>query len=177
MLQGDVDATISALADQGLQRCRSEDIASGAGTTHANNGTIPDLLKDPFLNTDPDQARQAAADAITAMLWLSSSEEPQAMPTLDPSPTPAPVPSPEPTLTPEANSDVAMANQKPARSEEEPALDAVQPAPQEPAATKLLEQSWLRVQLQTEIKSPTDSVEPIELINRIKEVFARSAGR
>ena len=70
-----------------------------------------------------------------------------------------------------------MANQEPARSEEEPPLDAVQPAPPEPAATKLLEHSWLRVQLQTEIKSPIDSVEPMGLINRIKGVFARSAGR
>ena len=50
-------------------------------------------------------------------------------------------------------------------------------ANQEPAATKLLENSWLRVQLQPDIKSPTDSVEPMGLINRIKGVFARSAGR
>ena len=71
-----------------------------------------------------------------------------------------------------------MANQEPARSEEEPPLDTiVQPPPQEPAATKLLEHSWLRVQLQPDIKSPTDSVEPMGLINRIKGVFARSAGR
>ena len=140
VLQGDVDATIAALAEQGLERCRSEDIASGAGTTPATNGAIPDLLKDPFLSTDPDQARPAPADVVTAMPWLSSDEEPRAMPTPDPSPTatpvPAPVPSPEPTLTPEANSDVEveMANQEPARSEEEPPLDTVDPTPQEPAA-------------------------------------------
>ena len=85
--------------------------------------------------------------------------------------------SPEPTLTPEANSDVAMANQEPARSEEEPPLDAVQPAPQEPAAKDLFENSWLRVQLQPETNSPIDSVEPMGLINRIKGVFARSASR
>ena len=74
---------------------------------------------------------------------------------------------------------MAMANQEPARSEEEPPLDAIKPAPQpqKPAATKLLEHLWLRVQLQTEIKSPIDSVEPMGLINRIKGVFARSAGR
>ena len=183
VLQGDVDATIAALAEQGLERCRSEDIASEAGTTPATNGAIPDLLKDPFLSTDPDQARPAPADVVTAMPWLSSDEEPRAMPTPDPSPTPtpvpAPVPSPEPTLTPEANSDVEveMANQEPARSEEEPPLDAVDPTPQEPAAKELLENSWLRVQLQPDIKSPTDSVEPMGLINRIKGVFARSAGR
>ena len=117
------------------------------------------------------------------MPWLSSEEEPRAMQSPDPSPTatpvPDPVPSPEPTLSPEANSDVEveMANQEQARSEEEQPLDAVEPAPQEPAATKLLENSWLRVQLQPDIKSPTDSVEPMGLINRIKGVFARSAGR
>ena len=111
------------------------------------------------------------------------------MPTPDLSPTatpvPEPVPSPDPTLTPKANSDpkveVEMANQEQARSEEEaPPLDAVEPAPQEPPDTKLLEHSWLRVQLQPDIKSPTDSVEPMGLmglINRIKGIFAQSAGR
>ena len=69
-----------------------------------------------------------------------------------------------------------MANQEPALSEEEPPLDAVEPEPQKPAAKTLLERSWLRVQLQPDIKSPTDSVEPMGLINRIKG-FARSAGR
>ena len=142
-------------------------------------------MEDPFLNTDPDQARPAPADAITAMPWLSSGEVPRAMPTPDPSPTatpvPDPVPSPEPTVSTEANSDVEveveMANQEQALSEEEPPLDAIEPAPQEPAATKLLEHSWLRVQLQPEIKSPTDSLEPMGLINRIKGFFARSVGR
>ena len=174
VLEGDVDATIAALAEQGLKRCRSEQIASEADMTPATNGAIPDLLKDPFLSTDPDQARPAPADVVTAMPWLSSEEEPRAMQSPDPSPTatpvPDPVPSPEPTLSPEANSDVEveMANQEQARSEEAPPLDAVEPAPQEPAATKLLENSWLRVQLQPDIKSPTDSVEPMGLINRIK---------
>ena len=42
VLQGDVDATIAALAKQGLERCQPEDIASGAGTTPATNGAIPD---------------------------------------------------------------------------------------------------------------------------------------
>ena len=89
-------------------------------------------------------------------------------------------PSPEPTVTPEASSDVEveveMANQEPARGEEEPPV-AFDPRPQEPAAKDLLENSWLRVQLQPETKSPTDSVEPMGLMNRIKGVFARSAGR
>ena len=183
VLEGDVDTTIAALAEQGLKRCRSEQIASEAAMTPETNGAIADLLKDPFLSTDPDQARPAPADVVTAMPWLSSEEEPRAMQSPDPSPTatpvPDPVPSPEPTLSHEANSDVEveMANQEQARSEEEPPLDAVEPAPQEPAATKLLVNSWLRVQLQPDIKSPTDSMEPMGLINRIKRVFARSAGR
>ena len=182
VLQGEVDATIAALAEQGLNRCRSEDITSEAGST-------------------------------PAMPWLSSDEEPRAMPTPDPSPTAVPnpettvtpaadsdiqltdleinptteessegnvetiTPSPKPTLTPEASSEVEMANQEQAFSEEEPPLDTIEPAPREPAAPSLLEHSWLRVQLQPEIKSPTDSREPMGLINRIKGVFARSAGR
>jgi len=104
VLEGDVDATIAALAEQGLKRCRSEQIASEADMTPATNGAIPDLLKDPFLSTDPDQARPAPADVVTAMPWLSSEEEPRAMQSPDPSPTatpvPDPVPSPEPTLSP-----------------------------------------------------------------------------
>ena len=94
VLKGDVDATITALEEQELERCRSEDIASKPGTTPATNGAIPVLLKDPFLNTDPDQVRRAPADLVTAMLWLSSDEEPRAIPTADPSVTLAPVPSP-----------------------------------------------------------------------------------
>ena len=179
VLQGDVDATIAALAKQGLERCRSEQIASEAEITPATNGAIPDLLKDPFLSTDPDQARPAPADVVTAMPWLSSDEEPRTMPTPDPSPTPAPVPSPQHTLTPEANSQAEVQKQEPEPTAEEQHHDTIEPAPQpqEPAATKLLEHSWLRVQLQPDIKSPTDSMEPMGLINRIKRVFARSAGR
>ena len=107
------------------------------------------------------------------------------MPTPDTYPTATPVPdpdpSPEPKVNPEANSnvEVEMANHEQALSEEQPPLDTNEPAPQpqEPAATKLLENSWLRVQLRPDITSPTDSGEPMGLINRIKGVFARSAGR
>ena len=170
-----MDATIAALAEQGLERCRAEDIASGTGTTPATNGAIPDLLKDPFLNTDSDQAKPTPADVVTAMPWLSSGDEPPA--TQAPAPTPTPIPSPKPTLTPEAHSDVKMTNQEPEPTIEAPSLDAVEPAPQEPAAKDLLEKSWLRRQIQPAIKSPTDSAEPRGLMNRIKEAFARSTGR
>ena len=69
VLQGDSDSTIAAIAEQGFERCRTEDIASKPGMTPATNGAIPDLLKDPFLKTDPDQTRPAPADVVTAMPW------------------------------------------------------------------------------------------------------------
>ena len=180
VLQGEVDATIAALAEQGLKRCRSEDITSGAGTTPAINGAVPDLLKDPFLNTDPDQVRPAPADVVTAMPWLSSADEPLAIP------APSPHQTPQPTITPEADAAVEISISDPETKSkqqpeqpptEQPHRNAIEPTPQEPAATDLLEKSWLRVQLQPEIKSPTDSNEPMGLINRIKEAIARSAGR
>ena len=92
-------------------------------------------------------------------------------------PTPDPVPSPEPTVNPEANAHVEKQEPKP--TGEEPPLDTIEPAPQpqEPAAKDLLENSWLRVQLQPDIENPTDSGEPMGLITRIKGVFVRSAGR
>ena len=62
-----MDATITALAEQGLERCRSEQIASEANMSHATKGATPDLLKDPFLSDDPDQAKPAPADLVTAM--------------------------------------------------------------------------------------------------------------
>ena len=86
VLLGDVDATIAALAEQGLQRGRSDDMASEAGSTPATSGAIPDLLKDPFLKTNPDQTRPAPADLVTAMPWLSSDETPRSCRLLIPLP-------------------------------------------------------------------------------------------
>ena len=172
VLDGEPDATIAALVEQGLERCRSAHIASEAAGTPASDVAITDLLKDPFLSRDPDQAKPATADVVTAMPWLSSANEPPATPAPAPTPTPtsAPVPSPMPKLTPEAHSYVEMANQEPERTTKEPNPNTIEPAPQEPAATKLLENSWLRVQLQPEIKSPTESTEPMGLINRLKGI-------
>ena len=91
-------------------------------------------------------------------------------------------PNPEPTVTPKASADVEvememeMVKQEPARSEEELPV-AVDPTAQEPAAKELLENSSLRVHLQPDIKNPTDYGEPMGLINRVKGVFVRSAGR
>ena len=132
VLQGDVDATIAALAEQGLKRCRAEDIASGAGTTPATNGAIPDLLKDPFLSTEADQARPAPADLVTAMPWLSSDEEPRShADSGSQRPTPAPVPranSHAPRASSDVEAEVEMANQEPAPSRRRP-LDTIEPTP------------------------------------------------
>ena len=174
------EATIAALAEQGLEQCRSENTASEAKTPRTADGSIPDLLKDPFLSTDPDQAKPAQADVITAMPWLAHDEEPQVVPTATPTPTatPRPVPSPEPTVSPEAGAAVDLSPPEPEQPPtEQPSRDDVAPIPLDTAAKDLLQTSWLRVQLKPESSSPTDSNKPMGLINRIKRAFARSAGR
>ena len=161
VLDSEPEATLAALAEQGLELCRSQNCVSAATTTPATDVVLPDLLKDPFLTTDPDQARPAQPHVVTAMPWLPSDEEPR--PTAAPAPTPEPAVSLEPEITTE-----------PA---DQPPSDEIEPTTQEPAAKDLLEKSWLRRQLQPAIKSPTDSTEPMGLMNRIKGAFARSAGR
>ena len=161
VLDSEPEATLAALAEQGLELCRSQNSVSAATTTPATDVVLPDLLKDPFLTTDPDQARPAQPHVVTAMPWLPSDEEPRT--TAAPAPTPEPAVTLEPEITTEPT--------------EQPPNDVVEPTPQEPAAKDLLEKSWLRRQLQPAIKSPTDSTEPMGLMNRIKGAFARSAGR
>ena len=112
VLQGEVDATIAALAEQGLERCRAKDIASGRGTTPITTGAIPDLLKDPFLSTEPGQAMPAPADVVTAMPWLSNDDEPRATP----APTPQPTISLEPDITTEPTA--------------QPPIEELEPTPQ-----------------------------------------------
>ena len=182
VLEGDVDTTIAALAEQGLKRCRSEQIASEAAMTPETNGAIADLLKDPFLSTDPDQGNPAPAEVVTAMPWLSSDEEPRAYsgsrsnsPTGDSGRSQSQAQSQQLTL--EANSEpveVEMANRnKHAAKKSHPRRRRARTPG---ACADAFEHSWLRVQLQPDIKSPTDSVEPMGLFNRIMGVFARSAG-
>ena len=161
VLDSEPEATLAALAEQGLELCRSQNSVSAATTTPATDVVLPDLLKDPFLTTNPDQARPAQPHVVTAMPWLPSDEEPR--PTAAPAPTPEPAVTLEPEITTEPT--------------EQPPSDVVEPTPQVPAAKDLLEKSWLRRQLQPAIKSPTDSTEPMGLMNRIKGAFARSAGR
>ena len=163
VLDSEPETTLAALAEQGLELCRSQNSVSAATTTPATDVVLPDLLKDPFLTTDPDQARPAQPHVVTAMPWLPSDEEPQPTPTAAPAPTPEPAVSLEPEI--------------PSEPADQPPSDEIEPTTQEPAAKDLLEKSWLRRQLQPAIKSPTDSTEPMGLMNRIKGAFARSAGR
>ena len=155
VLKGEVDATIAALAEQGL-------------------------FKDPFLNTDPDQTGQHR------LMWSPRCRGSPVMrnPGLYRSGSlshsgSSPGSCAEPRDNCHSRSQFRRGEARTRTTAEEPPLDTIEPAPQpqEPAVTKLLEHSWLRVQLQPDIKSPTDSVEPMGLINRIKGVFARSAGR
>ena len=73
VLQGDVDATITALAEQGLQRCQSEDIASEAGTTPATNGAITDLLRKGSLSRSG--VAPLVAGVVPAPLAVSSARQ------------------------------------------------------------------------------------------------------
>ena len=173
VLDSEPEATLAALAEQGLELCRSQNSVSAATTTPATDVVLPDLLKDPFLTTDPDQARPAQPHVVTAMPWLPSDEEPRPTPTEAGTPSPDPAPTPEPAVTLEPEITTEPTEQPPSDGIEV----EVEPTPQEPAAKDLLEKSWLRRQLQPAIKSPTDSTEPMGLMNRIKGAFARSAGR
>jgi hypothetical protein len=198
VLESEPEATLAALAEQGLELCRSQNtVISAATTTPATDVVLPDLLKDPFLTTDPDQARPAQPHAVTAMPWLSSDEEPRPTPTEAGTPSPDPAPTPEPAVTLEPEITTKPTEQPPSdvvepttpeptvtlepeittEPADQPPSDEIEPRTQEPAAKDLLEKSWLRRQLQPAIKSPTDSTEPMGLMNRIKGAFARSAGR
>lgn len=177
VLDSEPEATLAALAEQGLELCRSQNSVSAATTTPATDVVLPDLLKDPFLTTDPDQARPAQPHVVTAMPWLPSDEEPRPTPTAAGTPSPDPAPTPEPAITLEPEITTEPTEQPPSDEIEVEVEVEVEPTPQEPAAKDLLEKSWLRRQLQPAIKSPTDSTEPMGLMNRIKGAFARSAGR
>ena len=184
------EATIAALAEQGLERCRSQNSTNQAITTAVNAVPISDLLKDPFLTTDSDQTQPERPNQVTAMPWLARTEEPRPTPTTTPAPNPAR--TPEPTVTPKAVEAMARPTAQPeSRSEqppkEQPPRNAEEPTPPDPtppeptapetAPEDLLKTSWLRVQLKPKPASPTDATKPMGLINRIKQSFARFAGR
>ena len=145
VLDNKPNATISAVAEQGLERCRSLNSSGEAITTVANCRPIPDLLKDPFLTTDSNQTKPERPNQATAMPWLPNDEERW--------PMPIPSPTPQQAVTPEADATEEMS------IPEQPSSDAVDPIPQETVAQELLENSWLRVQLKPEPARPSDSVE------------------
>ncbi len=132
VLRNQPDRTMAALAEQGLQRCRSEEPSNEERRTPATEVTTPDLLKDPFLNRDPDQGKPAPVDAVTAMPWLTGDPKPQPKSALELSCKPTPVPKQEPKVTPKATAEVHNAK-------------------------NLLENSRLRIQLQPEITGHIDS--------------------
>ena len=140
VLRNQPDATMTALAEQGLQRCRLEEPSIEEQRTTATEVTTPDLLKDPFLTRDPDQAKPAPIDAVTAMPWLTGDPKPQPKSALELPCKPTPVPNQEPKVTPEATARVHNAK-------------------------SLLENSRLRIQLQPEITGPIDS-NPSEFLPR-----------
>ncbi len=177
VLDSNPDATIAALAEQGMECCRSQNSTGEAITKAANDVPIPDLLKDPFLTTNSDQTKPERPNLVTAMPWLHSDEEPRPIPTPTPTPTPTPAPAPTPSPTPQQTvtpgEDAAVEMSMP----EQPSSDEVDSTPQGTAAKDLLDTAWLRVQLKQEPPSPTDSAEPMGLIDRIKRAFARSTSR
>ena len=66
VLDSEPEATLAALAEQGLELCQSQNSVSAATTTPATDVVLPNLLKDPFLITDPDQAKPAQPHVVTA---------------------------------------------------------------------------------------------------------------
>ncbi|QNJ01727.1 tol-pal system YbgF family protein [Synechococcus sp. PROS-U-1] len=132
VLKNQPDATIAALAEQGLKRCRLEEPVNEERITPATEVATPDLLKDPFLNKNPNQDKPTPIDAVTAMPWLACDPKPQSTKAQDRPSTPTPVPIQEPSVISEAT------------AEEHNAKD-------------LLENSWIRIQLQPEITGPIDS--------------------
>ena len=132
VLKNQPDATIAALAEQGLKRCRSEEPVNEERKTPATEVATPDLLKDPFLNKNPNQDKPAPIDTVTAMPWLACDPKPQPRKAEDRPSTPTPVPIQEPSVISEAT------------AEEHNAKD-------------LLKTSWIRIQLQPEITGPIDS--------------------
>ena len=197
VLESEPEDTIAALAKQGLERCQAPTNSIEALESSEENDSLPDLLKDPLLTENHDSPKPALPNVATAMPWLHgdhNASEPNRdeQPVLklesstEPEPTVAPkggglagVTTQKPETTAEDASPEEVATIELLKTQEEPAENNTAPIPKKPEAKDLLEKSWLRRQLnlKPEIKNPTDSSEPMGLINKIKGVFARSAGR
>jgi hypothetical protein len=197
VLESEPEDTIAALAKQGLERCQAPTNSIEALESSEENNLLPDLLKDPLLTENHDSPKPALPNVATAMPWLHGDDN-ASEPNRDEQPVLKLESStePEPTVAPKGDGLAGVTTQKPEttakdaspeevatiellKTQEEPAENNTVPIPKKPEAKDLLEKSWLRRQLnlKPEIKNPTDSSEPMGLINKIKGVFARSAGR
>ena len=199
VLESEPEDTIAALAKQGLERCQAPTNSIEALESSEENDSLPDLLKDPLLTENHDSPKPALPNVATAMPWLHGDDN-ASEPNRDEQPVlkleSSTEPEPEPTVASKGDGLAGVTTQKPEttaedaspeevatiellKTQEEPAENNTAPIPKKPEAKDLLEKSWLRRQLnlKPEIKNPTDSSEPMGLINRIKGVFARSAGR
>jgi len=201
VLESEPEDTIAALAKQGLERCQAPTNSIEALESSEENDSLPDLLKDPLLTENHDSPKPALPNVATAMPWLhgdDNASEPNRdeQPVLKLESSTEPEPEPEPTVAPKGDGLAGVTTQKPEttakdaspeevatiellKTQEETTENNTAAIPKKPEAKDLLEKSWLRRQLnlKPEIKNPTDSSEPMGLINRIKGVFARSAGR
>ena len=237
VLESEPEDTIAALAKQGLERCQAATNSIQA-LDASEDGSLPDLLKDPLLTGDLNHSKPALPNVATAMPWLGGDSN-TSEPNRDEQSVLTPAFSTEPTVTPEGDTstteDVLPAQVATTElvAEEEPETNSPESLPEKPEATEptvepegdasatedalqeevatnelatgtelltgeeepsntkpesiaekleakdLLEKAWLRRQLNrnAEIKNPTDSGEPMGLMNRIKGVFVRSAGR
>ena len=199
VLESEPEDTIAALAKQGLERCQAPTNSIEALESSEENDSLPDLLKDPLLTENHDSPKPALPNVATAMPWLHGDDN-ASEPNRDEQPVlkleSSTEPEPEPTVAPKGDGLAGVTSQKPEttakdaspeevatiellKTQEEPTENNTAPIPKKPEAKDLLEKSWLRRQLnlKPEIKNPTDSSEPMGLINKIKRVFARSAGR
>ena len=238
VLESEPEDTIAALAKQGLERCQAATNSIQALDASEEDGSLPDLLKDPLLTGDLHHSKPALPNVATAMPWLHGGDN-ASEPNRDEQSVLTPAFSTEPTVAPEGDTstteDVLPAQVATTElvAEEEPETNSPESLPEKPEATEptvepegdasatedalqeevatnelatgtelltgeeelsntkpesiaekleakdLLEKAWLRRQLnrKAEIKNPTDSAEQMGLINRIKGVFVRSAGR
>ena len=238
VLESEPEDTIAALAKQGLERCQAATNSIQALDASEEDGSLPDLLKDPLLTGDLNHSKPALPNVATAMPWLHGGDN-ASEPNRDEQSVLTPAFSTEPTVAPGGDTstteDVLPAQVATTElvTEEEPETNSPESLPEKPEATEptvepegdasatedalqekvatnelatgtellkgeeepsntkpesiaekleakdLLEKAWLRRQLnrKAEIKNPTDSGEPMGLMNRIKGVFVRSAGR
>jgi len=138
----------------------------------------PDQALQPTATTEPQTAtKQLPSETVEAGGWTADTPQHDEETGSSHSITSTPNSTPEPAVKPGADAGAEDATPESTSTSGLPTSNGVEPTHQESVANDLLEQAWLRRQIKGSIKNPTDSGEPMGLINRIKGVFARSAGR